>query len=333
MTAARWHALHVYRYPDQDDFLVHCLAPVVADLRRSGDIDGYFFLRYWQGGHHLRVRLLAPANAEPVLTAVADRFRAYLAANPTGQSPDGFEQAQTTMAGLEGADAEELQPPDTIRRVEYHPELDKYGGAAGVAIAERYFERSSDVVLASLPALSRRPARLGAAFAMMVRALRAAGHDAAAQAGFFARYCLLWAPYVFEESLTAWPQLLAARRGPLAEHVRRTFAAGLPDDPFSVAVTAAMRAVADDADRILPRVVLAGADRPAEDRRHVLLVSHLHTHNNRLGLIPEQEALLGYLAHHVLSELAGPAPAADLLPAVRSVRERRLGSLLPAATS
>jgi hypothetical protein len=75
---------------------------------------------------------------------------------------------------------------------------------------------------------------------------------------------------------------------------------------------------------VLAAVTLAGPDAPPQRRRQVLLSSYLHTHNNRLGLIPQQEALLGYLGHHVLSAQAGIAPDRGLLSRLTRHRAARL---------
>jgi thiopeptide-type bacteriocin biosynthesis protein len=327
-----WHSLHVHRYGGQDEFLVDGLAPVVASLRESGAVSGFFFLRYWQGGHHVRVRLrLAAADAEQVLAEVTAKLGGYLAEFPSGADFDAEEfrrEAQPTMAALENEQAEPVYPPDTIRRVPYEPELAKYGGGPGVAVAEEFFGRSSETVLATLPGLAGRSGkRLGTGLSMMLRGLCAAGLSPAAMADFFAHYCLLWSPYTFEQFVATWPDLLRARHDATLAHAEAVLAHAdsLAGDPFAAAVAGAWSAVDARADEILPAVTLLGPQAPASRRRQVLLVSYLHTHNNRLGLIPEHESFLGYLGHHVLSSCAGTAPAPDLLQTLRNHRERRLG--------
>jgi thiopeptide-type bacteriocin biosynthesis protein len=325
-----WHSLHVHRYGLQDEFLLDGLAPVLESLRASGALTRWFFLRYWQGGHHVRVRLrLADAEAELALAEAVKRFESYLAVCPGGRDFDteAFHQdAQPTMAALEGELPQEIRPPDTVWPAVYEPEYGKYGGVRGVAIAEEYFHRSSDVALAALRTVSGASGkRLGAAFTMMLRGLRAAGMPPAAMADFFAHYCLVWAPYVFDQFLATWPELLARRRQPMRTHAAAVLTAGPgAADPFSCAVRQAWGQVGQAAAEVLPEVTLAGPAASRQRRGQVLLVSYLHTHNNRLGLIPEQEAFLSYLAHHVLSECAGTAPRTDLPQAVRDRRRQRL---------
>lgn len=330
----KWYGLHIHRYTGQDDFLVDAVSPALTPLYREGALDRAFFLRYWQGGHHIRLRLRLtaadPESRERKLEEVAGRLAAHLAEFPGGYGfdPDAFREAQTTMAALEAEETDELRPPDSLHRVPYVPEYDKYGGAEGVAVAERFFDRSSAVALAALRGIGGSSAkRLGTAFSMMLRGLCAARLSPAGMAAFFAHYCVVWSPYVFDQFLDTWPGLLQQRQGPAVRHAGRLLAGQQPaEDPFGRAVGEAWQALTDSAATVLPAVTLGGADAPEERRKQILLLSYLHTHNNRLGLIPEQESFLGCLGHHVIGECAGLAPATDLLDRVRDHRRERLAA-------
>ncbi|GAB1640139.1 lantibiotic dehydratase C-terminal domain-containing protein [Krasilnikovia sp. MM14-A1259] len=329
-----WRSLHVHRLGGQDAFLTDALAPALARLRAQGRVRRAFFLRYWEGGHHLRVRVRTEAaDADAVAAVLVAEFARYLREHPDELAFDLDEfrrEAQPTMAALEGVAAGPTYPRDTVRAATYTPEHDKYGGPAGVAVAEEFFDRSAALVLSALPRLAERPGRrLGMAFTMMLRGLCGAGLSPAQAAAFLGRYCLLWSPWVFDEFLGTWPGLLAARRDRVAAQAARVLAELQPgDDAYGAAVGAALAAVAADP-VVLPAVTLAGPDADAARRRQVLLVSYLHTHNNRLGLTPEQEAFLGFLGHHVLSEYAGTPPEPALLDSVRAHRAHRLGTLTP----
>jgi hypothetical protein len=198
MHTTEWYGLHIHRYTEQDAFLVDAVAPAVAPLYDSGVLERSFFLRYWQGGHHIRLRLrLAgpdPESGERHVREVAGRLAAHLAEFPGGPGPtaEEFRDAQATMAALESETPDELRPPDSIHRVPYTPEYGKYGGEDGVAIAERFFDRSSAVALAALRAIDGSSAkRLGTAFSMMLRGLGAARLSPADMAAFFAHYCVV----------------------------------------------------------------------------------------------------------------------------------------------
>ncbi|MEV4279893.1 thiopeptide-type bacteriocin biosynthesis protein [Actinoplanes xinjiangensis] len=312
----RWYSLHIHRYDEQDRLLLDAVVPLLDRLRP----DGHFFLRYWKGGHHVRLRLRGPAG---LADTAAEALRDHCARHPAGAGFDvaAFRQAQLTMAALEDEQTDDIQPPDTVRAAEYQPEFDKYGGPAGVAAAERFFQVSSDAVLAELPRLVDHPARrLGTAFATMLRSLTAAGHTPADTARFFADYCLLWSPYVFDAFLATWPRLLSAHAPGLSRHAAALLASAEPG-PVGTAVRSALNAADHE---VLAAITLAGPGAPPRRRRQVLLTGYLHTHNNRLGLIPQQEALLGYLGHHVLSAQAGLRADPTLMDRLTRHRAARL---------
>jgi len=344
-----WCSVHVHRYERQDELLTDGVAPLLSALRAERAVSGFFFLRYWKGGHHLRLRLRVTApDPAAVLDAVTAGLRDYCAANPAGAAFDvaAFRAAQATMAALEDEESDEVQPPDTVRTGHYEPEYGKYGGPAGVRLAEQFFARSSDAVLHGLPALGERASRrLGAGFSAMLRGLAAAGHGPDEMARFFADYCLLWSPYVFDAFLGTWPDLLRARTATLARHAAAVLAAAelgatelgaaelgatelgaAGEDPVSAAIRTALDGVRRAGPEVLAAVTLAGPGAPPWRRRQVLLTSYLHTHNNRLGLIPQQEALLGYLGHHVLSAHAGRPADAGLLARLTRHRAARLAT-------
>ncbi|HET8643134.1 MAG TPA: lantibiotic dehydratase C-terminal domain-containing protein [Pseudonocardiaceae bacterium] len=329
---ASWHSLHVHRYSGQDEFITDGLRPVLAPLLSCGAVSRFFFLRYWQGGHHVRVRLLLADGS--VAGEVAAKLGAYLAEHP---GDGGFDaerfarEAQPTMAALEGERISEIHPEDTILRAEYEPELAKYGGPLGVAVAEEYFARSSEIAIDAIGDIAGRSGRrLGVGFSTMLRGLCAAGLTPPEMAGFFAHYCVLWAPYVFDQFRAAWPDLLRERRSVLLPHAETLLARAdrlAKTDRFAGAIAAARSAVHAAGDEVLGRVTLAGADATAARRWQVLLVGYLHTHNNRIGLIPEHEAFLGYLGHHVLSEYTGREPQAGLADDIQRYRDRRLAAV------
>lgn len=102
-----------------DSMLIESFWPLVITLRAEGLADLSFFLRYFDiDGFHLRLRIHSrdPARTAPV---VADELRRVL-----------------------------CNVPD-VRLVSaiYEPEIAKYGGRCGMAVAEEHFSASSDFAL------------------------------------------------------------------------------------------------------------------------------------------------------------------------------------------
>ncbi|MBO0679149.1 lantibiotic dehydratase [Mycolicibacterium sp. S2-37] len=104
-----------------DRILTAAVAPVVRVLKSGGVIDSWFFLRYHDPGHHLRIRLHGnPFDLrDAALLTLTDALSSYL--------DDG------TVSNVAF---------DT-----YHREIERYGGDAGIDIAERIHAADSDAVV------------------------------------------------------------------------------------------------------------------------------------------------------------------------------------------
>ncbi|MCX2951557.1 lantibiotic dehydratase C-terminal domain-containing protein [Lentzea sp. NEAU-D7] len=139
---AEWLSVHVHYRGDLDVLLRDAVAPLVRD---NG-----FFLRYWDGGSHVRVRL---RHADRSI--VAERLHGYLAASPAPEttSPQEYARLAPVLAAREGMTGHlPLRPNNSIEFVPYQPELGKYGG--NLAAVERHFTESSRL---ALDVLHRRP--------------------------------------------------------------------------------------------------------------------------------------------------------------------------------
>lgn len=317
-----WRALHVYYHAGQEDLLVDCLGPVVESCRSQG-LAGWFFLRYWEGGPHLRFRLRAPDEAmDDILESARHRLEQYLEENPSrsNRPPGRLAASQRELARLEGREEleDELVSDNTVLDQPYEPELGKYGGEMGVAVAERIFEASSDITirwLSSTPETKAGP-RLGPAFGMLLAGLVGTGMNEGEMAGFLAHYCRFWSRYVDEASAARWPAKLEVQEQTLARHaaavLSRRWEDGSPTgealNRWAAAIQSGMSSLEKDADEILPAVKMLGGDASPRRRQRFVLSNYLHTHNNRLGVLPAHEAYLAYLGHHILSRLAGTDP-------------------------
>ena len=182
-----------------------------------------------------------------------------------------------------------LNPNNSVRRVTYEPELDKYGGTEGVAIAEDLFMASTSVVSRLLRDVVERPGRRSVYGLLLL--LVAAHEFGVLDAEFLERYEATWSPYAVAGGL--WPR-------PVKEQDLRV---ALPclvsvrEDSRPPELDAWRSAVAAARQRLanwwgdLPDL---RADRNIGMAQ--LLTHYVHTTNNRLGLLPADEAYLALLA-------------------------------------
>ncbi len=118
---SEWTYLKLYAGPASADWLLReMIAPLAHDLTSSGAADRWFFLRYGDPRFHLRVRFHGddPAILESVQRLAARALEAGL--------------AQDAQLGT------------------YQREIERYGGADGILIAERLFHADSDTVVTLL---------------------------------------------------------------------------------------------------------------------------------------------------------------------------------------
>jgi thiopeptide-type bacteriocin biosynthesis protein len=312
----RWHSFHVRYHNPQDALLLNGIGPAVASHRDA--LDRWFFLRHWKEGPHIRVRLLVDdAATNGIISEVEARIGAYMAHHPSANSPDGerLKESLGFLAKLEGEDRQiaAIIPDNTLYRRAYEPEYMKYGGKSGVALAEKLFEQSSDLALQVLGMIQ--PARrLTAGFGMLLAGLSGAGLDERTAAGFLAGYYRVWSHYA-PGRMAGWRVSLKEQQRALAACVSTILSNRLPREGMGLAiehwkfiVNTAMEELNANAREILQQVTILGQDATDQQRRDLVLLNYLHTHNNRLGVIPSQEAYLAYAGHHIVCRLGGFTP-------------------------
>ncbi|MBD0711379.1 MULTISPECIES: thiopeptide-type bacteriocin biosynthesis protein [unclassified Streptomyces] len=282
--ATHWHGLHLaLPLPARgtDDFVTADLAPLMDELVG----EDWFFIRYGEGGPHLRVRFRT-TDADPGALAGELTRLASLRTPPDG--PWAARHAEVTS-------------------VAYEPETDRYGGPALLPIAEELFTRSTRTAVDALRSLDASPgARLPLALDLAHTTAHTLGLDELAAARWLRRHSASWrwvtefpplpglAVHTKVNSVFAGQrQTLAHRAGALWKALDAgTAASWLTDWSAAVAVAdARMRATAPDA---------------AEERLHWVWASQLHMLFNRLGVGPDEERAVCRLAGRTLLETDRP---------------------------
>ncbi|MCM4080905.1 lantibiotic dehydratase C-terminal domain-containing protein [Paractinoplanes hotanensis] len=181
----RWLAIHIFYGGSARPMLTDCIRPLVEELRGRNLLDRYFFINYWLEGPHVRLRLKPRTVAdEPAVRAVADAaIQRFLTERPALYEMNAgyraelynllfdLEFPQGKPAELVGPDGNvQMQPNNSFSYRPYEPEYGKYGGPAGVALAEWHFEYSSDVLIDAVRTMNLhlRPVTLGTAAQLML---------------------------------------------------------------------------------------------------------------------------------------------------------------------
>ncbi|MET9017814.1 lantibiotic dehydratase C-terminal domain-containing protein [Streptomyces olivaceoviridis] len=155
---ADWVCAHIFYDTDQDLLLTDCVRPLVAELTADGLVQRYFFLRYWEGGPHVRLRLLPAASADrsAIELRTGKRIREFLASTPAADVVDRsrFTQVAAGLAGLEGRSGHDVlvRPNNSVEFLPYEREYDDYGRGAAIAAVEQHFFESSRLALSVVAA-------------------------------------------------------------------------------------------------------------------------------------------------------------------------------------
>jgi thiopeptide-type bacteriocin biosynthesis protein len=329
-----WISVHIFYSSNGNPLLADCVAPLVAKLRARGLISRYFFIRYWLGGPHVRLRLLPAegAGADAVRAVVEEDIRAFLARRPALYEIDKkqlaplyrtmyeAEYGAEDFAARVGEGGLPFYENNTFHYIDYEPEFDRYGGEAGVELAERHFEVSSDIVLKLVRETNMhlRTIMMGHSVQMMLQMCYAFFGDEARVAEFLARYRAFWETSYAQGSERLYPGFdrkydnMAVKLRGRVEEVRRLNADGdhggtesehkwiahmkeLRDEVVRLASEGRLRLRAEVED---PQVALA-----------VLLSGYMHMTNNRLGVSILDEIYLSYIIGRALEGEGGLAEA------------------------
>ncbi|WP_329569217.1 lantibiotic dehydratase C-terminal domain-containing protein [Kitasatospora sp. NBC_01266] len=289
LTDRRWVSAHLFTSAPLDLVIPELLPELLAELRDAELIDGFFFLRHWQAGPHLRLRLriAAPEHIRAIRTGRAvQAVQAALARHGAAQfrrrpSVRPFTEAeyQETAERLSALEPESaalaLAPNDSLRFVRYQPEHAKYGTGRALAEVEEHFVRCSELALAALADRWSAADRQAYCFALLVAAGAAArGAPAGTPAA-----------RLYQEHRSRLLPVAAAVRGP---------SDGSPAARWAESVRHLGSQLS----------CLPGESAPGPN----LVGNHCaHLACNRLGVAPAQEALLRELAAFAVAELDGPA--------------------------
>ena len=314
--AGRWKAFHIHYLHPQDALIAELLQSLIADLKLSGLV-AWFFIRYWEQGPHIRVRLRIRHDNQSIETRFRSEVQAYMKRRPSISLKDlsGAKAMTKFLAESEGKSAisTEIMPDNSLHERDYEPEIDKYGGTEGIAIAEHLFHTSSDLVVSLVrPTSDWDSQRLVIAVACTLLALRAAGLSQDESCDFLSEAQSHWARYVSSRELDKWHRV-ARERQPVWERQMRDMiliadagqgALGDVLHRWQVAVAEAFGKVDLPGGRILQQVKHRGTSLDDNAARQFLLLNYIHMHNNRVGLSPAQEACAMILSKSVVGGAA-----------------------------
>jgi hypothetical protein len=297
-----WWSVHIFLFDPMasEACLLDDVVPAVRELVARGKASGWFFIRYWEGGPHLRLRL---ANVEP-----EDR-RHFLEQLQPKVDLRRSAQAMTreTFYGQHSFDGEPVDVAKLpwfgdahIAEIPYEPETVRYGGPAALPVSEELFTVSSELAV-QIVAATRMDAgkRTGAAFAVMLATAAVVGKAGEDIARFCENYASMWAQYSEQTREVAGGPLPEPSVGHLAAVGRVLDGAGMPSaftqrwHDSLLRFRDRLEDLGREGSLVSPLTgTIVDSEEAARQAVLAILWSQLHMLNNRLAVLPVQEVLI-----------------------------------------
>jgi thiopeptide-type bacteriocin biosynthesis protein len=277
---ATWRSMHVFIGSDDDVRPILSLVRALLKERHGRRSSDWFFIRYWEGGPHVRIRLGSDCcpSFDRLRASLLDWAREHIPADPpsdprTHPTPDGL-----------------IFGPGEVREILYEPEFVRYGGEASMLVNEDLF-RISTALTVELLSSGRSPAAVALDMMLVVAAVIFDEWEEAK--AYFAAYAASWERFFVMPSDAAKPVGAFAAR--FAEHRSRR---GVP----AAGVASRWRTALEEAVERFRQLGREGSlvdpytgspIDPALTARAVadMFASQMHMNNNRLGYLPPQELL------------------------------------------
>jgi thiopeptide-type bacteriocin biosynthesis protein len=305
-----WTSLHLFAHWEpstMDAFLSGSLRTVLDQRRATGQLRDWFYIRFWEGGPHIRVRALGVDSPRDL--------RDELATLLASAEPAAHQRSQ------------EWYPHGTVAEIDYEPEVDRYGGAEALPVAERVFSASSALALDIIGTVEEQR-RLAVVVQLAYATALALGLTDLAAARWLRQHANAWRWIAKTEMVPAAPLLarvtsvFSTQRGALerALDAARARVAHAGDAGATGNVVGRWAAIVAEADARLTTLPPAS--------RLTVWASQLHMLCNRLGVRPDEERAACFLVAAVLLGESGTVSFdADQIGADHSFLEK--SKLLP----
>ncbi len=191
-----WLSVYLFYNEPWEEFLQKAIEPYVNTAIQTGIAQQYFFIRYWENGPHIRLRLKGEVDMVTTILKpnLEEHFTNYFESMPSRriepQYPASFSEALKWL------------PNNSIHYKNYEPELDRYGGNVGVLLSEEQFMISSQTVLDLIKQKGRSWSyddAMGVAIKLHLSFIHTAGLDIQSAIEFFEFFAKNWLPYTFKK--------------------------------------------------------------------------------------------------------------------------------------
>ena len=136
-----WLSVHLFYNEPWEEFLNKAVGPYVNTALQTGIAQQFFFIRYWEQGPHIRLRLKGnPEMVQSVLQPnLQEHFNNYFESKPSRRTEPGYPpNFPENLKWL---------PNNSIHYKDYEREEQRYGGSTALLLGEEQFMLSSMTIL------------------------------------------------------------------------------------------------------------------------------------------------------------------------------------------
>ncbi|PZD93084.1 hypothetical protein DNH61_25225 [Paenibacillus sambharensis] len=287
-----WVAYHIYYHNvSKYDELLILLAEHLERYRVSGSMNKWFFIRYWEGGPHLRVRMLNPSPML-IVDELLSKARAFMAIHPSLTQWSRDEYYANHKFDGEELDKNQLawHEDGEIVSYEYMPEYDRYGGEAVMDHNENMFMCSSklcvELLHMSKGEFFRKLLFSCALTSQLVIQLRSA-YDCSNSEAYYTFYKEMWSSFVDGRGQDLKIMNFLHKNEVALEKASQILLASESVQGFISEIQSELQTIRSSVQ---------------DDYMDYIVASHIHMTNNRLGIPPVYEYFISDYLGQLLVE-------------------------------
>lgn len=143
-----WRATYFFIHDNtfHDRFLVEYLKPEIERMEKEQILIQYFYIAYWQGGNHIRFRYKSTDAklVEKRVTAIYKKFLEIYEPRYVMQEDTYYKVYSQNKENVQDLT---FVPDRSLHRMKYEPEIERYGGPDSMEYSEKIFSLSSKYAL------------------------------------------------------------------------------------------------------------------------------------------------------------------------------------------
>lgn len=272
---SEWMSYHIFYFDAflQEKILCDCIVPMMRRYLEEEKVKKWFFIRYWEGGPHIRLRFY---DRTGVKEEVLETLLAYVRDHPS-ISPLTREQYYKGHT-FDGKHIDEESLPwygdNVVVSIAYEREYERYGGEKAILYCENIFMKSSEI---SVDLIEVTGNNIGMRISVAMNLVLTMLYQAKIHPGYFFHYYKkFWDDFFSNEPITK--QYI--KRLNVANRIKKVKDQQMQEDSLCGRwyhmIEEDMNAIED----------IWSCDK---NRVYGICISLVHMFHNRLGIIPNME--------------------------------------------